>query len=251
MRGQRQVLSDVNLSVRRGETLVIIGLSGSGKSTLLRTMIGALPPSRGKVEVFHRNMYRVDEEELNTIRRRFGVLFQSGALFSSMTVGENVALPLREHTNLDPELIALIVKLKLELVGLRGFQAQRPSQLSNGMRKRVGLARALALDPEVLFYDEPSAGLDPITTGVIDKLTIDLAQRIGVTSVVVTHNMESAFRIATHLVMLYEGHVRADGTPDEFRCSDDPLVRQFIEGQPEGPIPLRQSKVKYETDLLA
>ncbi len=251
MRGQRQILKGVNLTVRRGETLVVIGVSGSGKSTLLRAMIGALPPARGKVEVFHQDMYGVGEEELNAIRKRFGVLFQSGALFSSMTVGENVALPLREHTNLEPELIALIVKMKLELVGLRGFESQRPSQLSNGMRKRVGLARALALDPEVLFYDDPSAGLDPITRGVIDKLTIDLAERIGVTSVVVTHNMESAFRIATHLVMLYEGHVRADGTPDNFRRSDDPLVRQFIEGEPEGPIRLRQSKVKYETDLMA
>ena len=250
VRGRRGILSGVNLSVHRGETLVIMGVSGSGKSTLLRSMIGALPPTRGKVEVFHQDIYQLDEDSLNAIRKRFGVLFQSGALFSSMTVGENVALPLREHTNLEPELIEIIVKMKLELVGLRGFESLRPSQLSGGMRKRVGLARALALDPEMLFYDEPSSGLDPITTGVIDKLTVDLSRKTGVTSIVVTHRMESAFRIATHMVMLYEGRVRADGSPEEIRRSEDPLVQQFIQGQPEGPIPLRQSKVKYETDLL-
>ena len=246
----RKILSGINLSVYRGETVAIIGMSGSGKSTLVRAMIGALPPTRGKVEVFHQDIYQLGEDSLNAVRKRFGVLFESGALLSSMTVGENMALPLREHTNLDPELIQIIVKLKLELVGLRGFESLRPSQLSGGMRKRVGLARALALDPELLFYDEPSSGLDPITAGIIDKLTIDLARTTGVTSIVVTHSMESAFRVATHLVMLYEGGVRADGSPDEIRGSDDPLVQQFIEGQPEGPIPLRRSKVKYEIDLL-
>ena len=250
VRGQRKILSGIDLSVYRGETVVLIGMSGSGKSTLVRSMIGALAPTRGKVEVFHQDIYRLNEDSLNAIRKRFGVLFQSSALFSSMTVGENVALPLREHTNLEPDLIQIIVKLKLELVGLREFESLRPSQLSGGMRKRVGLARALALDPEVLFYDEPSSGLDPITTGVIDKLIVDLARTTGVTSVVVTHRMESAFRVATHLVMLYEGGIRADGSPDEIRRSDDPLVQQFIEGQPEGPIPLRQSNVKYEIDLL-
>ena len=250
VRGQRKILSGIDLSVYRGETVVLIGMSGSGKSTLVRSMIGALAPTRGKVEVFHQDIYQLSEDSLNAIRKRFGVLFQSSALFSSMTVGENVALPLREHTNLEPDLIQIIVKLKLELVGLREFESLRPSQLSGGMRKRVGLARALALDPEVLFYDEPSSGLDPITTGVIDKLIVDLARTTGVTSVVVTHRMESAFRVATHLVMLYEGGIRADGSPDEIRRSDDPLVQQFIEGQPEGPIPLRQSNVKYEIDLL-
>lgn len=251
VRGDRRILSDVSLRVVRGASVVIMGVSGSGKTTLLRSMIGALAPTRGKVEMFHQDIYRLEEENLNAIRRRFGVLFQSGALFSSMTVGENVALPLREHTNLEPELIEIIVKMKLELVGLRGFEALRPSELSGGMRKRVGLARALALDPEVLFYDEPSAGLDPITSGVIEKLTVDLSRKTGVTSIVVTHDMASAFRIATHMVMLYEGNVRIDGTPDELRRSGDPLVRQFIAGEPEGPIPLRQSKVAYETDLLS
>lgn len=249
--GGRPVLEGVNLDVYRGETLVILGGSGSGKSTLLRTMIGAQEPYAGAVEVLGRRIYEVPEDELATVKKRFGVLFQSGALYNSMTVGENIALPLREHTDLDEAIIRIMVKMKLELVGLRDFESLMPSQLSGGMKKRVGLARALALDPEIIFYDEPGAGLDPIVAGVIDKLITDLSRKLGVTSVVVTHEMGSAFRIADRMVMLYEGKIVAEGAPGEFRESSDPLVRQFVRGEPDGPIPLRRSKVSYEEDLLA
>jgi phospholipid/cholesterol/gamma-HCH transport system ATP-binding protein len=246
----RAVLTGVNLNVYRGETLVILGGSGSGKSTLLRALIGVLAPTRGTVELFGQDVYELDQDALNALRKRFGILFQSGALYNSMTVGENVALPLREHTGLSEEIIQIMVKMKLELVGLRDFEHLIPSQLSGGMKKRVGLARALALDPEIIFYDEPGAGLDPITAGVIDKLIMDLSRKLGVTSIVVTHEMGSAFRIADRMVMLYEGRMVAEGTPAEFRGTSDPLVRQFVNGEPDGPIPLRRSKVDYEDDLL-
>ena len=249
--GDRAVLSGMNLRVYRGETLVILGGSGSGKSTLLRVLIGALEPAAGRVEVLGREIYRVDEDSLTQVKKRFGILFQSGALYNSMTVGDNLALPLREHTDLDEGIIRIMGKMKLELVGLRDFESLMPSQLSGGMRKRVGLARALALDPEIIFYDEPGAGLDPITAGVIDKLISDLSRKLGVTSVVVTHEMESAFRIADRMVLLYEGKIEAEGTPAEFRQSTNPFVRQFVHGEPDGPIPLRRSKINYEDDLLA
>jgi phospholipid/cholesterol/gamma-HCH transport system ATP-binding protein len=249
--GRRHVLSGVDLRVRRGETLVILGGSGSGKSTLLRSLIGALEPDQGRVRLFGRDIYELDGDELDATRKRFGILFQSGALYNSMTVGENVALPLREHTKLDEDIIRIMVKMKLELVGLRDFESLMPAQISGGMRKRVGLARALALDPEVIFYDEPGAGLDPIMAGVIDKLICDLSQKLGVTSIVVTHEMGSAFRIADRMVLLYEGKVVAEGSPQEFKNSSDPLVRQFVNGEPDGPIPLRRSVINYEEDLLA
>jgi phospholipid/cholesterol/gamma-HCH transport system ATP-binding protein len=247
----RSVLNGLDLQVLRGETLVILGGSGSGKSTLLRVMIGALEPTKGRVMVLGHDVNAVEEGVLRSIKRRFGILFQSGALYNSMTVGDNIALPLREHTDLDEDIIRIIVKMKLELVGLRDFESLMPAQLSGGMRKRVGLARALALDPEIIFYDEPGAGLDPIVAGVIDKLIMDLSQKLGVTSVVVTHEMGSAFRIADRMVMLYEGKLISQGTPEEFRASTNAVVRQFVHGEADGPIPLRRSKVNYEDDLLA
>lgn len=248
--GDRKVLKGVDLEVRRGETLVIMGGSGCGKSTVLRHLIGVLRPDRGRVEVFGRDLAELDDDGLGDVRKRFGILFQSGALFNSMTVGENVALPLREHTNLGREIIEIIVKMKLELVGLREAESLMPAQLSGGMRKRVGLARAIALDPEIVFYDEPTTGLDPIVTGVIDKLIIDFKHGMGISSVVVTHDMESAFRVADRMVMLYDGKVVEEGTPGEIRQSPNPLVKQFIGGEPDGPIPLRLSKVDYEEDLF-
>jgi phospholipid/cholesterol/gamma-HCH transport system ATP-binding protein len=247
----REVLSGIDLEVRRGEVVVIMGGSGCGKSTLLRHLIGAVTPDHGVVELFGKDLATLDEDGLNAIRKRFGILFQSGALFNSLTVGENVALPLREHTDLDDEVIRIILKMKLELVGLRDFEALMPSQISGGMKKRVGLARAMALDPEIIFYDEPGAGLDPVMAGVIDKLILDFSRKLAVTSVVVTHEMGSAFRIADRMVMLYEGRVVASGTPEEIRTSTDPVVKQFIHGEPDGPIPLRRSRIDYETDILA
>ena len=247
----RIVLDGISLEVRRGETLVIMGGSGCGKSTLLWHMIGAHRPDSGVVKLLGQNIADLSYEGLNELRKRFGVLFQSGALYNSMTVGENVALPMREHTDLDENIIGIMVKIKLELVGLRGFEHLKPAEISGGMQKRVGLARAVALDPEILFYDEPTAGLDPIVGGVITQLIGDLSKRLGVTSVVVTHDMVSGFRVADRIIMLYEGKVVASGTPDEIRDTDNPLAKQFVTGAPDGPIPLRQSFTDYAEDLLS
>jgi phospholipid/cholesterol/gamma-HCH transport system ATP-binding protein len=246
----RQVLKDINLRIFPGETLVIIGGSGCGKSTLLRTIIGEYTPDAGHVYMYGTDFCCAPPEAQDEVRRKFGILFQSGALYSSMTVGENVALPMREHTSLDEKIIGLMVKMKLELVGLRDFEDLTPAQISGGMKKRVGLARAIALDPQILFYDEPTSGLDPIATAVIDQLVIDLGTKLGVTSIVVTHDMTSALRTAHRIAMLYNGEFVAVGPPAEFRHPTDPRVRQFVEGLADGPIPLRVSKTDYLSDLL-
>ena len=229
----RTVLDGINLTVRRGETLVIMGASGCGKSTLLRCLIGAHRPDEGTVKLFGKDIWSLNSKELDSVRRRFGILFQSGALFSSMTVGENVALPLREHTDLSTEMIDLMVKVKLELVGLREAENQLPAQISGGMAKRAGLARAIALDPELLFYDEPTSGLDPIMTGIIDGLIVDLARTMNVTSVVVTHDLKSAFRVADRMVVLNNGRIVTEGKPHEIRNCDDPFVKRFVQGPVE------------------
>jgi len=248
--GNKTVLDRVRLEVREGETLVILGGSGSGKSTLLRVMIGNLKPDGGDVKVFGRCLCRMTPTELTAYRTSIGVLFQSGALFNSMSVADNVALPLREHTDLPEETIQIMVKIKLELVGLREHADKMPAELSGGMKKRAGLARAIALDPKILFYDEPSAGLDPVTSHEIDNLISDLNDKLGVTSVVVTHEMDSAFRIASRMVLLDGGKFVACGTPDEMRQSVDPLVRQFVHGLTEGPLTDRRRSGGYEMDLL-
>ncbi len=248
--GENRVLDGVSLQVRPGERMVILGSSGCGKSTFLRVMLGAYRPEAGTIKVFGREITGMKEDELNEIRRRTGTLFQSGALYNSMTVGENVALPLREHTQLDDNIIRIMVKMKLELVGLRDFEDLMPSQLSGGMAKRVGLARAIALDPEILFYDEPTTGLDPITAGVIEKLINDLSSKTGVTSVIVTQDMHCAFSCADRICLLFGGRVGALGTLEEIRNSSDPMVRQFINGEPDGPIPLRRSSRDYAEDLI-
>ncbi len=248
--GGRPILKGIDLEVRRGETVVIMGGSGCGKSTLLRHLIGSIEPDEGRVEIFGEDLSTLDHDGLDAVRRRFGILFQSGALYNSMTVGENIALPLKEHTGLDDRIIEIMVKMKLELVGLREFETLMPAQLSGGMRKRVALARAIALDPEIVFYDEPTTGLDPIVTGVIDKLINDFKRGMGITSVVVTHDMGSAFRVADRMIMLYEGRIVAEGSPADLRTSGDPLVDQFVKGKPDGPIPLRLSKISYEADLF-
>ncbi len=249
--GDHTVLDGVNMEVYKGQTLVIMGGSGCGKSTVLRHMIGVHQPNEGYVKMFGRDISKLSYDELNAMRRRFGVLFQSGALYNSMTVAENVALPMREHTDLGENIISIMVKMKLELVGLRGFEDLKPAEISGGMKKRVGLARAIALDPEILFYDEPTAGLDPIVGGVISELIADLSEKLEVTSVVVTHDMISAFRVADVMVILYDGKVVEKGTPDAIKNTQNPLVRQFVTGAPDGPIPLRQSFTDYAQDLLA
>ena len=248
--GAQTVLDAIGLDVFEGETLVVMGGSGSGKSTLLRLMIGNIMPDSGEIIALGQNISQKSPKQLADYRKSIGVLFQSGALYNSMTVADNVALPLREHSDLPDETIEIVVKIKLELVGLRQHADKMPAQLSGGMKKRAGLARALALDPKILFYDEPSAGLDPVTSAEIDELIIDLNEKLGVTSVVVTHEMDSAFRIADRMVLLDRGKFIVSGTPDEMRESTDPLVKQFVHGLTEGPLTDRRRAGGYEVDLL-
>jgi len=230
------VLNDLSFDFERGKVYVIMGPSGCGKSTLLRHMIGAEHQDAGEVLIdgidIHSDSRRVRDEA----RRKFGVLFQSSALLNGLTVAENVALPIQRHTDLPQSTIDLMVKLKLELVGMGGALDKYPYEISGGMKKRAGLARAIALDPAIVFYDEPSAGLDPVMIGVIDKLIKDLTSKLGITSVVITHEMPSIFRIADEVLMLWNGRFVFRGTPEALRNSSDPLVRQFLKGDPEGPI---------------
>ena len=247
--GERTILNGINLEIAKGETFVIMGGSGCGKSTLLRHMIGSLKPNEGRVSLLGTDITNLTEDDMDRIKKRIGMSFQGSALFDSMTVGENVALPLREHTKLEESVINIMIKMKLELVGLRGFDDLMPSQLSGGMKKRVGLARAIAMDPEIIFYDEPTAGLDPIVAGVIDKLILDLSKKLSITSIVVTHDMGSVFRIADRIAMLYEGRVVEVGTKTEIKTSKNELVQQFISGDPDGPIKFFQSSDDYLEQL--
>lgn len=261
--GEQTVLDGVDLAINQGETMVIMGGSGSGKSTLLRHMICSLIADSGSVSLFGENLSDLDEDGLNTIRKKFGILFQSGALFNSMTVAENVALPLQEHTTLALNIIEIQVKIKLELVGLREHADKYPAQISGGMKKRAGLARALSLDPKILFYDEPSAGLDPVTSAEIDRLIVDLTKKMGVTSVVVTHEMDSAFVIADRMAMLDKGKMLMVATREDFESLRDhpiekieeleekeQLIRQFLRGDADGPITRRRAETNYAEDLL-
>ena len=226
-----------------------MGGSGCGKSTLLKHLIGALKPDNGEILIEGKDITKMDENSLDKMRKKFGMLYQSGALFNSMSVGENVALPLREHTKLDNKIIEIVVKMKLELVGLTGFNELFPSQISGGMKKRVALARAIALDPQVVFYDEPGAGLDPVTRSVIDKLIADLSKKLNITSIVVTHEMESAFTIADKIAMVHQGKIIADGTISEIKNSQNEVVQQFINGSPEGPLTRQRSGKEYLESL--
>jgi len=259
----KAVLDGINLDVRRGETMVIMGGSGSGKSTLLRCIIGSLHPEEGTIELFGQDITKLSEDGLNEVRKKFGILFQSGALFNSMSIAENVALPLQEHTDVPPEIITIQVKIKLELVGLREHGDKFPGQISGGMKKRAGLARALSLDPKILFYDEPSAGLDPVTSAEIDQLMLGLTRKLQVTSVVVTHEMDSAFTIADSMAMLDKGRMIAVKPREYFDRlrtlptdevaalpEDEQLIRQFLRGDAEGPITKRKTSSNYEDDLL-
>ena len=248
--GDRTVLDDLSIEIPAGKTTVIMGGSGGGKSTLLRHLIGLLTPDAGEVWIDGRNIVGLDEKGMTEIRRKFGMLFQGSALFNSMSVEENVALPLREHTDLSGEIIKIIVKVKLELVGLTGFENFMPFQISGGMKKRVALARAISLDPKIVFYDEPGAGLDPITASMIDQLILDLSQKLKITSVVVTHEMKSAFRIADKIVILHKGKVLEVGTSEEIKNSKNSYVQQFIKGEPEGAIPFKQTSEAYLKGLL-
>src|ERR1700681_2264574 len=231
--GEREILHGITFDVVQGETLVILGGSGSGKSTLLRTLVGLEKPSAGEVWIKGRDLAKASAAEMDEIRRKIGMSFQGGALFGSMTVGENVGLPLREHTKLEDSTIEIMVRLKLEQVGLEGFEYYMPSQLSGGMRKRAAVARALAMDPEILFFDEPSAGLDPIIAAGIDQLILELKRAFHMTILVVTHELASAFLIADRIVLIDRGSILAIGTIAEMQSSAQPRVRQFLDRIPE------------------
>ena len=225
-----------DLDIQTGESIVIMGRSGTGKSVLLKHIMRLMEADAGSIEVDGENIVPMNERDLNEVRKRFGLLFQGAALFDSMTVGENVGLPLREHLRLDDAEIKRRVAERLEWVGLSGVEDMKPASLSGGMRKRVGLARAIAMDPQYVLYDEPTTGLDPIMADVIDQLIRSLQKRLGVTSVIVTHDMMSAFKVGDRLAMLHDGRIVFTGTPQDARTSSEPLVRQFIEGSSEGPI---------------
>lgn len=248
--GDRAVLDGISITIPQGKITVIMGGSGCGKTTLLRHLIGLHQPTAGEIWVDGANIAGLREKEMNEVRRKFGMLFQGAALFNSMTIGENVAVPLKEHTDLPAKIIRTIVRIKLELVGLTGFDDFMPHQISGGMKKRVALARAIALDPKIVFYDEPGAGLDPITASMIDRLILDLSRKLKITSVVVTHEMKSAFRIADQIIILYKGKVLQTGTPQEIQNSKDSYVQQFIQGEAEGVIPFKQTSEAYLKGLL-
>ncbi len=241
--GTREILHGINLDVRRAETLVILGGSGSGKSTLLRTLVGLERPSSGEIWLRGKNLATISDKDLDEIRRKLGMSFQSGALFGSMTVGENVGLPLREHTKLEDSTIEIMTRLKLEQVGLGGFEDYYPSELSGGMKKRAAVARALSMDPEILFFDEPSAGLDPIIAAGIDQLILELKQAFHMTIIVVTHELASAFLIADQMVYIDKGVIIAQGTPAEMKANPLPRVRQFFDR-------VAEPEVEQEMDYL-
>ena len=234
--GGQKILDGVNLTVPTRERMVIMGQSGGGKSTLLRLILGILKPNAGSVQFKGIEVTRMGRRRLNKMRQKIGMVYQYSALISSLSVRDNLALPLEELTSKSQKEIDELVNEKLEMVGMADVREKMPSELSGGMRKRIGLARALMLDPEVILYDEPSAGLDPVISSVIDELIIEMSEKISATSVIVTHEMDSAFRIATRMAMLYQGKIHAEGTPEEFKEHCDPVVLQFITGDTEGPI---------------
>jgi phospholipid/cholesterol/gamma-HCH transport system ATP-binding protein len=231
--GDREILKNISFSIPKGLTTVILGGSGCGKSTLLKHLIGLLKPTKGSIFIHGKDITIMNEEGLNDIRKKMGVLFQGSALLNSMTILENVALPMREHTKLKDSTMQIMVRMKLDLVGLSGFDSFYPSQLSGGMKKRAGLARALALDPELLFFDEPSAGLDPVTAAGLDELIRKLSKVFRMTIVVVTHELPSVFTIADYVIMLEKGEVIFAGTLDALKVSDHPRIRMFLERRPE------------------
>ena len=232
----RQVLRDMSIDVGRGETLVIVGGSGTGKSVTLKHIIGLLRPDKGRVFVDGQELTALSEVELNNFRVRFGMAFQEGALFDSMSVFENIAFPLRRHTKMKEKEIRARVEECLERVHLQNVEKKRPSELSGGMRRRVGFARAISLEPQILLFDEPTTGLDPVISDVIADLIIEMDHTLNATSVTITHDMKVAFKIADRVAMLYNGEIVEEGTPEEFQASTNPIVRQFIEGRAEGPL---------------
>jgi len=234
---RRPILRGIDMTIPRGKLTAIMGGSGCGKTTILRLIGGQLRPQRGSVVVAGKDVAALERDELFALRRKIGMLFQFGALFTDMTVFENIAFPLREHTELPEELIRNLVLMKLNAVGLRGAAQLRPSELSGGMARRVALARAIALDPLLVMYDEPFAGLDPISLGIVGQLIRKLNDALGITSVVVTHDIYESLKIVDYIYFVAEGRIVARGTPEDVRASTDPFVRQFVDGEPDGPVP--------------
>lgn len=248
--GERSILQGIDLSVRRGQVVAIMGGSGSGKTTLLRLIGGQLRASQGEVRVAGSELSRLGRNDMYALRRRMGMLFQFGALFTDMSVFDNVAFPLREHTDLPAELINDLVMMKLHAVGLRGAAKLMPGELSGGMARRVALARTIALDPMLLMYDEPFTGLDPISLGVIGQLIRRLNDALGASSVIVTHDIQESLQIVDYIYFISEGRVVAEGTPDEIRNSADPFVSQFVHAQADGPVPFHYPAGDYATALV-
>ena len=248
---QRRVLTGISMTIPHGKVVAIMGGSGCGKTTILRLIGGQLKPQSGRVIVAGQSVPDLDREALYTLRRRFGMLFQFGALFTDMTVYENIAFALREHTDLPEELIRDLVLMKLHAVGLRGTAHLMPSELSGGMARRVALARAVALDPMLVMYDEPFAGLDPISLGVVGQMIRRLNDALGITSVVVTHDVYESLKIVDYMYFVSEGKIIAQGTPADVRASADPFVRQFVDGAPDGPVPFHYPAPPYRSELFA
>ena len=249
--GEREILHTISFDINPGETLVILGGSGSGKSTLLRTLVGLEKPSGGEIWIRGKNFAALTDSTRDELLKKMGMSFQGGALFGSMTVGDNVALPLREHTPLDDSTIEIMVRLKLDQVGLSGFENYMPAQLSGGMKKRAAIARALAMDPEILFFDEPSAGLDPIIAAGIDELILKLKRAFRMTIVVVTHELASAYLIADRMILLDKGVIVANGTTAELQKSQQPRVRQFLDRVPEPEISTELDYLQMLTGEIA
>jgi phospholipid/cholesterol/gamma-HCH transport system ATP-binding protein len=247
--GARPILSGVSMQFGRGKVIAVMGGSGSGKTTILRLIGGQLKAESGQVRVAGKDVGALDKAGLYAIRRRMGMLFQFGALFTDLSVFENVAFPLREHTDLSEELIRDLVLMKLNAVGLRGAHELMPGEISGGMARRVALARAIALDPALILYDEPFAGLDPISLGVTANLIRSLTQALGATSVLVTHDVSESLAIADYVYFIASGRVAAEGTPDALAKSTDPFVRQFVDGAPDGPVPFHYPAPPYAADL--
>jgi phospholipid/cholesterol/gamma-HCH transport system ATP-binding protein len=248
---RRQVLRGITMAVPRGKIVAIMGGSGCGKTTILRLIGGQLKPKKGKVLVGGQSVADLEPEALYALRRKFGMLFQFGALFTDMTVFENIAFPMREHTDLPESMIRDLVLMKLNAVGLRGAAQLMPSELSGGMGRRVALARAIALDPMLVMYDEPFAGLDPISLAVVGQLIRRLNDALGITSVVVTHDVYESLKIVDYLYFVSDGKIVAGGTPQEVRASADPFVRQFVDGEPDGPVRFHYPARPYDKELLA